>query len=69
LCRTCFSIELFHERFFGGRKLECTYFDGKTNYKVAESEEKAKARAAEFTKWMMGDGNSNNKNAGSDTID
>jgi len=41
-----------HGRFFGGRQLECFYWDNKTNYKVKESEEQTQARLKEFGDWL-----------------
>jgi len=46
-------IETMDGRFFGQRKIECFYFDGKTNYKVGASEEEERERAKEYEKWLM----------------
>jgi HIV Tat-specific factor 1 len=45
-------IELFDTRWFGGQQLECSYFDGKTDYRVKESAEKEKQRLEDFGKWL-----------------
>uniref|UniRef100_A0A7S4DUP5 RRM domain-containing protein n=1 Tax=Lotharella globosa TaxID=91324 RepID=A0A7S4DUP5_9EUKA len=54
-------IEIMDGRFFGQRKIKCFYFDGKTNYKVEESEESRKKRDEEYQKWMMGEQDSKTK--------
>uniref|UniRef100_A0A7S0GK02 RRM domain-containing protein n=1 Tax=Amorphochlora amoebiformis TaxID=1561963 RepID=A0A7S0GK02_9EUKA len=51
-------IKVMHNRYFGQRKIECVYFDGKTNYKVGESAEDLKEREEAYSKWMMGEGDS-----------
>mmetsp|Transcript_9206 Transcript_9206/g.22610 ORF Transcript_9206/g.22610 Transcript_9206/m.22610 type:complete len:569 (-) Transcript_9206:264-1970(-) len=59
-------IEIMHGRYFGQRKLECFYFDGKTNYKVGETEEIKNQREKEYTQWMM-EGESEGANDSGDT--
>lgn len=58
---TC--IKLMNGRFFGRKQIKCFYFDGKTNYKVGESEESERQREQEYLKWMMGDGQDGQTNA------
>lgn len=45
-------------RFFGGKKLEATPYDGVTDYFVAESEESKKERTAKWEKWLEEGGDS-----------
>lgn len=45
-------IELNNKRFFGGREISCFYFDGKTNYKMQETEEDQKKRLDDFGDWL-----------------
>lgn len=56
-------IKLFHNRYYGGKMLDCDYYDGKTNYKVfqlfsnkkqniRESEEAEQERIDTFGKWL-----------------
>ncbi|OQS06164.1 hypothetical protein THRCLA_01776 [Thraustotheca clavata] len=44
-------IELMHGRFFGGKKIECEYWDG-TNYSVRESTQEEIKRTEEFGAWL-----------------
>lgn len=40
-------------RWFDGRKLECFFWDGKTDYRLDnESKEEQEARVAEFGDWL-----------------
>jgi hypothetical protein len=39
-------------RFFSERKLECFYFDGKTNYDLKVSVEEEEKRLEDFGKWL-----------------
>jgi len=39
-------------RFFDGRKLEADFYDGKSDYRVQESEEERQKRLAEWDKWI-----------------
>lgn len=52
LLMTGVQPQKLHGRFFGGRQLECFYWDNKTNYKVKESEEQTQARLKEFGDWL-----------------
>jgi len=48
-------IKLVNHRLYNGRRVECFYWDGKTNYKVfQESEEDQQKRIDEFGKWLSG---------------
>ncbi|MES1922951.1 hypothetical protein MHBO_004482 [Bonamia ostreae] len=46
-------ISVMNGRFFAGRKIECSYFDG-TDYRVdkEETEQEREQRIAEFGKWL-----------------
>lgn len=57
-------IEVMHGRFFGGRKVECAYFDGKTDYRVKESEEDEAKRLKEFGDWLEGGGDADEESSG-----
>lgn len=44
-----------HNRFYNGHQIECFYWDGKTNYKIApETAEQQQQRIDEFGKWLTG---------------
>jgi len=45
-------LQVMDGRFFAGKKLECFFWDGITNYKVEEPEEKKQRREKEFGKWL-----------------
>ena len=46
-------VELMNGRFYGGRALECAFWDGKTDYKhVRESEEQERQRLEHFGEWL-----------------
>jgi len=45
-------IENMNGRFFDGRKLEADFYDGKSDYRVQESEEERQKRLAEWDKWI-----------------
>ena len=46
-------IKTFAGRYYGGRLLECDYYDGKTNYKnIRESREDEQNRIDNFGKWL-----------------
>lgn len=46
-------IKKMDGRFFDGRKLRCFYWDGKTDYRLAdETKEEAEKRIAEFGDWL-----------------
>jgi len=48
-------IKIVNNRFYNGRRVECFYWDGKTNYKIFhESEEDQQKRIDEFGKWLSG---------------
>jgi len=44
-------IDIMHGRFFGGKAIECIYFDGVTNYKVQKEDDNEK-RMKEFGDWL-----------------
>jgi len=44
-------IDIMHGRFFGGKAIECAYFDGITNYK-AQKEDDTEKRLKEFGEWL-----------------
>ena len=45
-------IRLMHQRWFDKRQLSCDYYDGKTNYAVAESDAEREARQKAFGDWL-----------------
>jgi HIV Tat-specific factor 1 len=46
-------IKLMNGRFFGGRELECFYWDGKTNYRMTrETLEQQNKRIDNFGEWL-----------------
>ena len=49
-------VEVMHQRFFGGRQLACTYWDGATDYTVqptsAESDQVEAHRVGHFGDWI-----------------
>lgn len=46
-------IKLMNGRFFGGRELECFYWDGKTNYRVTrETLKQQEKRLDSFGEWL-----------------
>jgi len=45
-------IEQLNGRWFGGQRVEADYYDGFTNYHVAESEEQKEARQAAWRAWL-----------------
>jgi len=47
-------IEVMNDRFFDGRKIKAHYYDGFTNYFVAETEEERLARDSQWEKWLDG---------------
>jgi len=47
-------IDLMNKRYFGGKQIECGYWDGITNYKVKESEADSEKRLKEFGDWIEG---------------
>ena len=49
-------IRLMNGRFFGGHKISCLFWDGKTDYNRApETEEEFKKRVEDFGKWLEAD--------------
>lgn len=46
---TC--IDVMNGRFFAGRKLECSFWDG-ADYTYRESKDEAKERADKFSEWL-----------------
>ncbi|OQR83166.1 hypothetical protein ACHHYP_15015 [Achlya hypogyna] len=44
-------ISIMHGRFFGGRKIDCAYWDG-TNYTVKETKDEEVKRTEEFGAWL-----------------
>lgn len=48
---TC--IDVMNGRFFAGRKLECSFWDG-TDYTYRESKDEEKERADKFSAWLEG---------------
>lgn len=55
-------IELMHNRFFGGRKISCEYYDNKSDYRVRESEESEEQRLKAFGDWLEGGGGGGGEN-------
>ena len=47
-------IELMNGRFYEGRKLDAQHWDGKTKYKVQETEEEAEKRMAKWDQFLEG---------------
>lgn len=45
-------VELMDGRFFGGRALKAFYYDGYTNYAVAETDADRERRAKRFGQWL-----------------
>ena len=46
-------IEKMDNRFFDGRKLKCSYWDGKSDYRqIHESREEVDKRIKEFGQWL-----------------
>ena len=45
-------MKSFDGRFFDGRQLECTYWDGETDYTVKEKAEDEEQRLDEFGDWL-----------------
>lgn len=45
-------IEAMQGRWYNGRKVDCDYFDGITNYKKRETDEDEQKRLEEFGKWI-----------------
>lgn len=45
-------IELMNGRFFAGRRLDAAHWDGKTKYKVQETEEEVEKRMAKWDKFL-----------------
>jgi len=45
-------VKLMQGRFFAGRVLSCTYWDGVTDYTVEEAEEVAEKRVEQFGDWI-----------------
>lgn len=45
-------IKLMHNRFFAGRQLTCTYWDGVTDYTVEVAEEVEEQRIEQFGDWI-----------------
>eukprot|EP00188_Purpureofilum_apyrenoidigerum_P000993 Plantae.Rhodophyta-Purpureofilum_apyrenoidigerum.ctg15059.p1 GENE.Plantae.Rhodophyta-Purpureofilum_apyrenoidigerum.ctg15059~~Plantae.Rhodophyta-Purpureofilum_apyrenoidigerum.ctg15059.p1 ORF type:complete len:442 (+),score=123.00 Plantae.Rhodophyta-Purpureofilum_apyrenoidigerum.ctg15059:65-1390(+) len=45
-------IENMNGRFFDGRKLEADFYDGKSDYRVKETEEERQRRLKEWDKWL-----------------
>jgi len=50
------AIDFFNGRTlsFSSRKVECFYYDGKTNYSVGESEKDFQKRVDSFGAWLEG---------------
>ena len=49
-------------RFFGGHKIECFYWDGKTDYRrPPETEEEEKKRIEDFGLWLNNEKPTNNQ--------
>jgi len=49
---TAECVKLMHNRFFGGRQLSCIYWDGVTDFTVAEAESALEAREEAFGDWL-----------------
>jgi len=47
-------INIMGGRYFDGRKLEATYYDGHTNYFVEETAEERRRRDEAWAKWLEG---------------
>lgn len=45
-------VELMNGRWFAGRQLSAQHWDGKTRYKVQETEEEAAKRIAEWDRYL-----------------
>jgi len=63
-------IQLMNGRWFGGKQIECDYFDGVTDYRVRETEEEMEARLKAFSEWIEGSDQTttNDQNSTNDTI-
>jgi len=47
-------IQLMNGRWFAARQIECSYFDGVTDYRVKEDEREMEKRLKEFGEWLEG---------------
>jgi len=59
-------IEVMNGRFFAGRQLEAFFYDGLTDYNVAEDEETKAERVAQWEKWLEEGGDEDEDEDGED---